>query len=73
MGKRGRLRKWFTWTLELKVDRSWVADGFDIKTAEQAHEHFAHILPHAFGDEFKARVVSRPPRTEIRKAQGYRR
>jgi hypothetical protein len=30
-------------------------------------------LPHAYGDEFKAKVISRPPRTEIRKAQGYRR
>jgi hypothetical protein len=73
MKKRGRPRKWFTWALELKVHRSWVEAGFDIKNAEKAHDLFSGMLANAFGDEFRARVVSKPPRTEIRKAQGYSR
>ncbi len=70
MRKKGRPRKWFTWTLELKVDRSWVADGFDIRTAEQAHERLAAVLPFALNSEFRARILSRPPRREVSKAQG---
>jgi hypothetical protein len=72
MGKKGRPRKWFKWTVEVKVHRSWVEDGFDLDN-ERAHHMLGGELPHAYGDEFKAKVTSRPPRTEIRKAQGYRR
>lgn len=62
--------KWFKWTVEIQVDQSWVADGFDM-TDERAHSMLAKTLPFAYGHELKAKVLSAPDPELIAKAQGY--
>jgi hypothetical protein len=58
------------WTVEIRVDKSWIADGFDL-TNERAKAMVAKTLPFANNSEFSARVIGKPDRKEIRKAQGY--
>jgi len=65
-----RVPKWFKWTVELQVDSTWVADGFDLDN-ERAHEMLAKYISHAYNTELKARVLTKPARKLIRKAQGY--
>lgn len=60
----------FKWTIEIEVDPTWVADGFDLDD-DRAHEMLCRELPHAYGHELKARVLSAPKPELIRKAQGY--
>jgi hypothetical protein len=62
--------KRFKWTIEIAVDPSWVADGFDC-TTERANDMLRGALPYAYGHELRARVLSAPRPTDIAKAQGY--
>jgi hypothetical protein len=62
--------KSFQWTVEIEVDETWVADGFDL-TDERAHDIMCHALPFAYGYEIKARVLSAPDPDTIARAQGY--
>jgi hypothetical protein len=63
--------KRFTWTIEVTVDETWVADGFDL-TDSRAHDMVARgLLPWARFDEFQARVVRRPVAGSVSHAQGY--
>lgn len=63
--------KWFTWTVEFKVDATWVEDGFDL-TSERAKRMLAYDLQFARDSEIKARVLSAPDEKLIRKMQGYK-
>lgn len=47
------------WVVEISVDPSWVADGFDLDD-ERVHGMVAEILPFALADEFDAKVIKRP-------------
>lgn len=62
--------KFFKWVIEIEVEKSWVADGFDMDN-ERAHAMLATTLPYAYNTELKARVIKRPDPKAIRKAQGY--
>ena len=60
-----------TWVLEveLKVEDSWIADGFDVDE-ERLHlieDQLSHLLPYAYGYEFgiKVRVKTKPFRSII--------
>lgn len=64
------MAKRFKWTVDIYVDRSWIADGFDL-TNERAKEMVAKTLPYAHNGEFSARVIAKPAKKLIRKAQGY--
>lgn len=64
MGKR------FKWTVEFSVDASWVADGFEL-TRDRAKEMLANDLRGAYNHEISARIIAKPNRKAIRKAQGY--
>lgn len=61
----------FKWTIEIEVDETWVADGFDA-TDDRMHDMLAHHLPYAYGHELGAKVLTRPPDEAVAKAQGYR-
>ena len=69
MQKKSKPPKWFKWTVEIAVDKLWVEDGFDL-TRDRAHDMVAEMLSFAHGSEFKARVISKPDRSLIRKVQG---
>lgn len=60
----------FTWTVEIKVAKFWVEDGFDLNK-ENIHAQLHRMIPQAYSHEVKARVISAPPKKAIRKAQGY--
>lgn len=64
-------KRWYKWTVEIQVERSWVADGFELDN-DRAHDMLASTLPHALGFELKAKVLTAPPLTEILHEQGYR-
>lgn len=69
-GKDGR--KKFTWVVKLGVSKTWVEDGFEL-TDERALEMLDKVLPWAIiGMELSARVIARPNRDLIAKAQGYK-
>lgn len=57
------------WTVEIEVDETWVADGFDL-TPDNIKERVAEMLPHAYGSEFDAKVIKAPSKQSIAKAQG---
>lgn len=63
--------KKFKWVVELEVDETWVADGFDL-TQRRADLLAQHILPHAYSFEVGMRVLEAPRDEEIAKAQGYK-
>lgn len=58
------------WTIEISVDKIWVADGFDC-TDDDALDMLANRLRSAnIGTELKARVVKRPAAKIVAKLQG---
>ncbi len=58
------------WTVELSVDESWVADGFDL-TEERAGEMLAGALPYAYNHELDARIIKAPDALRVAQLQGY--
>ncbi len=58
------------WTIEIEVDDTWVADGFDMDD-ERAHIMLHEHLPWARDHELEARVTKAPNPNVIRKLQGY--
>jgi len=63
-------KKRFIWTVQIEVDESWVADGFNLDN-ERAHEMAMSELPWANDNEVKVRVTKSPKASDIKKAQGY--
>lgn len=68
--KKKRIPNFFTWTVKLQVHRSWVADGFDLDD-DRALSMLNDTLPYAYGHEIKARVLTKPDKSLIRREQGY--
>ena len=63
-------KEFYTYTVEFKVHKTWIADGFDL-TDERAKEMLAHDLQSAHGSELRAKVLTAPDPELIAKAQGY--
>lgn len=61
--------KKFKWIVEITVDETWVADGFDL-TNENINERLAAMLPFAYGYEFSGKVIKSPIASAIGVAQG---
>lgn len=61
--------KKFRWTVEIEIDETWVADGFDL-TDERAHNIMCAALGHARSTEIRCRVTRRPPLVDINIVQG---
>lgn len=67
--------KRFKWIIEVTVAEEWVADGFDFasfngcKRNEAATERVEALIPYCSGGEITARILSAPPKAEIRKVQ----
>ena len=59
------------WTVEFSVDKSWVADGFDL-TDDRALDMLSGDLRYAnIGTELGAKVIKAPDKKLIKKLQGY--
>jgi hypothetical protein len=63
----------FEWVVGIKVDETWVADGFSLSDPEKAHDRiYSALLPYARPDEIEVRVIATSDEKRIRKVQGYR-
>lgn len=60
----------YVWTVELRVNKEWVADGYD-PTDEDVERMLQKRLPYAYGHEVSARVLTRPSDAVMAYAQGY--
>lgn len=58
----------FEWTIKIKVDGMWVADGFDL-TPENIQDRIRQLLPYATGEEVDAVVVQAPDQNRLKAAQ----
>lgn len=62
--------KTFKWVVEIEVDETWVADGYEA-TADRVKEAIlGHSLGFAYENEIKVRQISKPSDKSIRIAQG---
>lgn len=61
--------KKFRWTLEIEIDETWVADGFDL-TDQRAHDMLCAALGYAASTEIRCRVTKRPPMADVNIVQG---
>lgn len=64
------MKKTYKWIIEIEVDPSWVADGFDM-TDERAHEMLQKELPYSHSWETSAKVLTAPNKSDIMDEQGY--
>lgn len=60
------------WTIEIEVDETWVADGFDIPDDDAVQFMTMRFLPYAYGHEIGGKVLKRPPDEVVAKLQGYK-
>lgn len=63
-----------TWKVEvtLEVADSWVMDGFDASNRiDEIEEKLSHLLPHAYGNEFKvsAKITKKPTKKLLRELE----
>jgi hypothetical protein len=64
--------KKFKWTVEIEVDETWVADGYEA-TAERVKEAILeHSLGYAYDHEVKVTLLKAPKASDVEKAQGYK-
>ena len=63
--------KFYTWTVELSVSATWVADGFDFEDDDAVAALLLEgRLSHCRSDEVRGRVIKAPPEAEIAYEQG---
>lgn len=62
--------RFYKWILELEVNETWVADGFNL-TEKQWKDWAADGLAHLNASEFRTRVIHAPSVDSIAKAQGF--
>ena len=60
----------FKWTVEIEVDETWVADGFEL-THESLENMIGERLSSATSMEYRGRILEGPDANDIRKVQGY--
>lgn len=58
------------WTVEIEVDDTWVADGFDL-TTERMHDIMTRAMSFAYSEEIACKVIARPDDEVIATLQGY--
>ena len=58
--------------VELSIESSWVADGFDLKTNNDVEAMLQQVLPYAYGHEVGGRIIHKPNASAIKKLQGYK-
>jgi hypothetical protein len=61
----------FKWTVEITVDKVWVADGFELDD-ERATDMVLNDLQFATHDEVKCKVIKSPDPENVAKCQGYK-
>ena len=57
--------------VELSIDKTWIEDGFDLRTRQDIKDILQKILPYAYGQEVGGRVIHAPSLKIVKKLQGY--
>jgi hypothetical protein len=57
--------------VELSIDSTWIADGFDIRNNQDVKDLLQQLLPYAYSNEVSGRVISKPKLSIVKKLQGY--
>lgn len=65
-----RSKRRFRWTVEIEVDETWIADGFNL-TQDRLTQMILSDLNFAYPHEVGARIVKSPDAKLIRAAQGF--
>ena len=60
-----------TWTVEISVERLFVADGFEL-TDERAQDMVLNDLQFAGSHEVTCKVIKAPDPEKVAKVQGYK-
>lgn len=60
----------FKWTVEIEVDETWVADGFNLDQ-DRADDWKNKLIAFAYDNEVSIKIIKSPSRKSIRKMQGY--
>ncbi len=59
------------WTVEIEVDDSWVADGYEV-TPDRLAESVMRDIGYAYPNEVSVKVLKAPAPDKVAKVQGYR-
>ena len=57
-----------TWTVEISIDRSWIADGFNL-VEEKLQEEVNDLLPYATPEECQVKIIKAPNPEVIKRLQ----
>ncbi len=60
----------FKWTVEIEINKTWIGDGFEIKE-DNLHSAINELIPYAYTDEIKVKILKSPDSKAILTAQGY--
>ena len=63
--------KFYEWTVKVRVNATWVADGFDLD-ADRLHAMLSEDLGYASPYEIETEVVEAPDADEVAKEMGYK-
>jgi hypothetical protein len=63
--------KKFKWVVEIEIDETWVADGYEAKADRVKDAILNYSLGYAYDHEVNVKVLKAPSKDRIKKAQGY--
>ncbi len=61
----------FKWLVEIEVDPTWIADGYDLQAVDVQEAIREYSLGYAYPDEVKVKVLKKPNKKRILKEQGF--
>lgn len=61
-------KKWFTWVLEIKIERDFVAEGYNI-SEDRAKMMVKDSFPFMRIPEFKTKIIKKPLKKELKEIQ----
>ncbi len=64
-------KKFYKLTVEIEIDPTWVADGFDL-TEERLQDMVKSDLGFAYDEEIRCKILKAPDAKSIAVEQGYK-
>ncbi len=63
-------KKQFKWIVEIEINETWVADGYEATAENVKQAILAHSLGYAYESEVNVKQISKPLKSEIDRVQG---
>ena len=60
--------KKYQWVVEITVDETWIADGWDL-TEERLSDMISSQLRYAYSHEYSGKILKKPTKRELNKAR----